>query len=306
MDDLRSVDLNLLVILDALLDEAHVTRAATRLGLSQPASSSALDRLRHLFGDRLLERGKGGMRPTPAAEALRPALKAALASIRDVLHAPMTDLATVRQTVRLVMADAPAAALVTELHRRLAVTAPNVTLVVLPWRGAAEAVGQLTRGEAELVASVLPPLDPVFFRQVALLQERYLVTMRRDHPAAARFDLDRWLAYPHLVVSGRGEVSTPLDAELAGRGLRRRVGAVIPSFLMVPPLLLGSDLIAMLPSTCVPRDGMGPLVAFPPPVAVDGFRLDLAWHSRKDQDVVVRHVAAEMTSMLQSMPPSLG
>ena len=131
------------------------------------------------------------------------------------------------------------------------------------------------------------------------------MAIRCDHPAAARFDLNRWLAYPHVVVSGRGEASTPLDAELAARGLFRRVGAVIPSFLMVPPLLLGSDLIAMLPSTCVPRDGMVPLVAFPPPVAVDGFRLDLAWHSRGDQDIVVRHVAAEMTSVLRSMPPSL-
>lgn len=304
MNDLRSVDLNLLVILDALLDEAHVTRAAARLGLSQPAASSALDRLRHLFKDRLLERRRGGMRPTPVAEALRPALKAALASIRAMLQASPPDLATVRQSVRLVMADALAAAVLVELHRRLAATAPGVTLAVLPWRGAAEAVGQLARGEVELVASVLPPLGPDFCR-VALLEERYVVAMRRGHPAAAAFGLHPWLAYPHVVVSGRGDAATPLDAELAARGLSRRVGAVVPSFLMVPPLLLGSDLIATLPGTCVPRrDGTSPLVVFPPPVAVDGFRLDLAWHSRRDRDAVVRHVAAEMAEALSvKLPP---
>lgn len=303
MNDLRTVDLNLLVVLDSLLDEAHVTRAATRLGLSQPAASSALDRLRALFGDALLERGRGGMRLTPAAEALRPPLKAALAAVRAVLHAPAPDLATVRQAVRLVMADTPAATIAAGLHARLAATAPGVTLVVLPWRGAAQALDQLARGEVELVASVLPPLDPAIFRRTALVEVHYLVAMRRGHPAAARFDLDRWLAYPHVVVSGRGEAVTPLDAELAARGLSRQVGIVVPSFLMVPPLLLGSDLIALLPSTCVPQDEAAPLIAFPPPVAAEGFRLDLAWHSRRDQDVVVCHVAGEIAAALQVKLP---
>lgn len=305
MNDLRSVDLNLLVVLDALLDEAHVTRAAARLGLSQPAASNALDRLRHLFGDALLERGRGGMRLTPAAEALRGPLKAALASVEAVLRPSAEDPATVRRTVRLVVADALAGA-VAGLHARLCATAPGVALAVLPWRGAAEAVGQLARGEAELVASVLPPLDPALFRRTTLLQERYLVAMRRDHPAAARFDLDSWLAHPHLVVSGRGEAATPLDAELAARGLSRRVGVVVPSFLMVPPLLLGSDLIAMVPRACVPRGETAPLAAFPPPIPVDGFCLHLAWHSRREGDVAVRHVAGELAAVLRSRPEPPG
>ena len=203
MNDLRSVDLNLLVILEALLEEAHVTRAAARLRLSQPATSSALDRLRHLFNDPLLERGRGGMRLTPAAEALRPLLATALAAVRTALNGAASDLATVQQVVRLVIADAPAAAMLAGLHRRLSATAPGVTIAVLPWRGAADAVAQLARGEADLVASVLPPLDPAF-RQTALLNERYVVAMRRGHPAAARFGLDQWLAFPHVVVSGRG------------------------------------------------------------------------------------------------------
>jgi DNA-binding transcriptional LysR family regulator len=302
MNDLRSVDLNLLVVLDALLAEAHVTRAACRLGLSQPATSNALDRLRHLFGDPLLERGgRGGMRLTPAAEALRQPLRAVLASVRTVLDAPGRDLATVRQTVRLLMADAPATALAVALHAHLARTAPGVTLAVLPWRGAEDAVGQLTRGEADLVASVLPQLEPPL-RQVALLEERYRVAMRRDHPAAERFDFDRWLAHPHVVVSGRGLTATPLDALLAARGLSRRVAVAVPSFLMVPPLLLGSDLIAMLPSRCIPQDLAMPLATHPPPLPVDGFRLDLAWHDRRGADPVVQHVVGAMVDALRPKP----
>lgn len=298
MNDLRSVDLNLLVVLDALLAEAHVTRAARRLGLSQPAASNALDRLRHLLGDPLLERGRGGLRLTPAAEALRQPLRSALAAVRTVLAAPGRDLATARQTVRLLMADAPATALAVALHARLARTAPGVTLAVLPWRGAEDAVDQLTRGEADLVASVLPPLDPPL-RRMALLEERYSVAMRRDHPAAEGFDLDRWLAHPHVVVSGRGLATTPLDALLAARGLSRRVGIVVPSFLMVPPLLLGSDLIAMLPSRCIPDGSATSLATRPPPMPVEGFRLDLAWHDRRDEDLVVRHVAGAMVEALR-------
>ena len=297
MNELRSVDLNLLVILDALLDEAHVTRAASRLGLSQPAASSALDRLRHLYGDPLLVRGKGTMRLTRAAEALRAPVKAILASVVATLNASKTELADIRRTVRLVMADNPAVTVVADLHQRLSTTAPGVDLVILPWRGAAESIAQLTRGEAELVVSVLPQLDAAF-RQTILFEERYHVVMRRGHPASARFDLAQWLSHPHLVVSGRGEATTPLDAELAARGLSRRVGVVVPSFLMAPPLLLSSNLVALLPSRCIADFEPTALLTFEPPIEIDDFRLYLAWHSRSDEDVVVRHVAATIAAAL--------
>jgi DNA-binding transcriptional LysR family regulator len=115
------------------------------------------------------------------------------------------------------MADAPATALVPRLHARLARTAPGVVLAVLPWEGAENALTQLLHGEADLGASVLPPLDPPL-HQRKLLEDDYRVVMRHDHPAAAEFDLRRWLAYPHVVVSGRGVSRTPLDAMLAARG----------------------------------------------------------------------------------------
>jgi DNA-binding transcriptional LysR family regulator len=105
--NLRSVDLNLLVVLDALLDEAHVTRAAERLGLSQPAASAALDRCRHLFGDPLLERGRGLMRLTPRAEALREPIRSVLSQAEAVLGAPQTPLSEIRQVVRVVMSEWP-------------------------------------------------------------------------------------------------------------------------------------------------------------------------------------------------------
>lgn len=299
--NLRSVDLNLLVVLDVLLDEAHVSRAAERLGLSQPAASSALDRCRHLFSDPLLTRGRGGMRLTPRAEALRGPLKTLLAQTAYVLDPPEPDLATLRQTVRIVMSDFPASVVAGAMHRRLSQTAPGIDLVIEPWVGAGAAREALDRGAADLAVSVFPEPDQSLHRET-LLQESYLVMMRKGHAAAAGFSLASWLAHPHVLVSGRGQTRGALDEALAARGLSRRVGIVVPSFLMVPPLLEDTDLIALLPSRCVPAGAEARFAVFEPPVAVEGFPLHLAWHSRRDRDAGVRHVAAVVRALLSDTP----
>lgn len=295
--NLRGVDLNLLVVLDALLDEAHVSRAAERLGLSQPAASSALDRCRHLFGDRLLERGKGGMQLSPKAEALRPRLKAVLAETALLIDPPAVDLRAIRQTVRILMADHPATSVIGPLHAQLARSAPGIDLVVQPWHGASAALDGLAKGTTDLAASVFPRADASFRREL-LLEEHYVVLMRRGHPAQEEFDLERWLAFPHVLVSGRGETRGALDDALATIGRERRVGLVVPSFLMVPPLIDGSDLIAMLPSRCLPEAAMDRFVALEPLIAVEGFPLHLAWHARRDADGAVQHVVGIIRALL--------
>jgi DNA-binding transcriptional LysR family regulator len=294
--NLRGIDLNLLVVLDALLQEAHVSRAAARLNLSQPATSSALDRCRQLFRDPLLERAGSRMRLTPKAEALRQPLRQVLQDMAAVLGAPDPPLSALRQTVRVVMADHPAIIAAPALHAALAGSAPGIDLVLLPWLGAAAALEALERGRADLAVSVFPMPGPDFRRE-ELLREDYRVVMRQDHPAAAGFGLGPWLAWPHVLVSASGTTQGALDEALARHGLRRRVGMVVPSFLMVPPLLAGSTLIAMLPSRCLPS-GAGWAV-FPPPLPVEGFPLHLAWHRRRDGDAGVRHVAALLREALR-------
>ncbi|WP_348529847.1 LysR substrate-binding domain-containing protein [Pseudomonas sp. Pc102] len=130
-----------------------------------------------------------------------------------------------------------------------------------------------------------------------LLHEEYVIALRSGHPAIAGFDLDSWLAYPHIITSGRGEARTPLDTELARLGRNRRVGLVVPSFGMVPDLLRGSDMIAMLPSRIVPADG--DLAVLPPPIPVSGFPLHLAWHRRREKDAALRHVARLLAGLLE-------
>lgn len=294
--NLRSLDLNLLVVLDALLDEAHVSRAADRLGLSQPAASAALQRCRHLFRDELLERGRGTMRLTPKAEALRAPLKSLLAGVVDLVDPPDLPLIEIRRTLRISMADYPALLIIAPLQRALQQSAPGIDIVVQPWHGADAARIRLAEGTVDLAISVFPPAEDELHRE-ELLVEHYVVAMREDHPAADNFDLDTWLRYPHILVSGRGDTRTPLDAELAGRQLSRRVGLVVPSFQIVPPLLRGSDMIAMLPSrVALAEDG---LVTFPPPIPIAGFSLHLAWHRRHATDTALRHIATVVASLLR-------
>jgi len=293
--NLRSFDLNLLVVLDALLEEAHVSRAAERLGLSQPATSAALQRCRHLFKDELLERGRGTMRLTPRAESLRAPLKSVLAGVSGLIEPPDIPLAEIRQTLRIAMADYPAVFVTAPLQRKLTQTAPGLSLVVQPWYGAEAAKAALVDGSSDIAISVFQEEDGHIQRE-KLLSEHYVVAMRPDHPAAAAFDLETWLAFPHILVSGRGDRRTRLDRELARLNRRRRVGLVVPTFQMVPGLLRGSDMIAMLPSRVL--TDAGDLRVFPPPLDVEGFSLHLAWHKRRARDPALRHVAGLLTALL--------
>ncbi|RGP36557.1 LysR substrate-binding domain-containing protein [Pseudotabrizicola alkalilacus] len=120
--------------------------------------------------------------------------------------------------------------------------------------------------------------------------------MRLGHPAIEGFGLDRWLAFPHILVSGKGETRSPFDSELARIGRSRRIGLVVPSFIMVPGLLQETNMIAMLPSRLV---AVRPdQISLPLPIPVAGFPLHLGWHRRRTKDKGLRHVAGLLAQLL--------
>lgn len=301
--NLRSIDLNLLVVLDALLDEAHVSRAAHRLNLSQPAVSNALQRCRDLFDDPLLERGRGIMHRTTRAEALRGPLKSILAELHHLVDPPETPLVALRQTVRLTMADDPAFLIAGPLLAALQDTAPGITLIFQPWNGGDAAARDLLSGDTDIAVSVFEnQIDGI--EQTTLLHETYVVAMRHDHPAAKQFDLDAWLDFPHVVMSGRGEIQAPLDAQLGALGLTRHVGAVVPSFQLVPSLLVNTNHIAMVPKHGFDLNTHPLLISFDPPLDVSGFPVHLASHTRQSNDRGVQHVIAEIRQIfIQDIDP---
>lgn len=287
--NLRGIDLNLLVILDALLDEAHVSRAAHRLNMSQPAVSSALQRCRDLFGDPLLERGHGGMTRTILAQSLRAPLRSILSEVDSLLDRGDVPLDRIERVVRITTADDPAALLACPLIGEISRTAPGITIVFKPWQGQEAVTREILDGATDIAIAVLDrEIENVEIRK--LIDVDYVVAMRRDHPAADAFTLDTWLAWPHVVVSGRGDLRTPLDAQLAASGRRRRVGLTVSSFQLVPRVLAETDLIAMLPRQSVATQAEFDLMLQQPPVPVDGFPLHLAWHARQNHDTAVQHV----------------
>jgi DNA-binding transcriptional LysR family regulator len=289
--NLRALDLNLLVVLDALLSERHVTRAGKRLGLSQPATSNALERLRRMFDDPLLQRTPTGLELTPRARALREPLAGLLRGVSSLVSPSTVELASIEQTVRLSVADYGVSAFVGPLLASIARRAPGIELVCLPWSGADDAHAAIEAGSLDLALSVLAP-SSLRFRP--LLHETYVVAMRERHPAG-KLTLARWLAYPHIVVSGRGSPVGPLDAVLAEHGQRRRVGVVVPNFLAVPSLLAQSDLIALVPERLA-RLSRG-IVWSKPPLPVPGFDVALVWHPRSDADPALAFVRDELARL---------
>jgi DNA-binding transcriptional LysR family regulator len=246
--NLAAIDLNLLVALEALLEEVHVGRAARRVGLSQPAMSHALNRLRELFGDPLLVREGAAMQPTSRAAALRPPLTAALDGARQLL-APATFVAAqAARTFRLMMPDVVVDLLLTPLVAHLAAKAPGLRLEVVPWQSPSAAGAEISRSVDFVVA--VRELTPLFrgFHRERLYEDRDALAVRHDRPGAARLSrLAGFLAARHVAVVPRGAERDLIDTWLASLGHARQLALITPSYLQALHVAAGTDLVAFAP-----------------------------------------------------------
>lgn len=264
---LVDLDLNLLLVLHVILEERSVSRAAVRLGRTQSATSRALARLRQALGDPLLVRTGRGMRPTPRAEALAPALSAALAGLAEV-RSLGGSFAPARSTRRFAIAGPDALAPV--LHAVWAVLreeAPGCGLRLLP-PPASPAAGVLGGG-AELVLG--PDLAPgAELRRQRLGTVRWRTVLRADHPLlAGPWTLKRWCAWPHVQVQLGTAGASLVDRVLGAGGAAREVLAAVPGMLPALHLVARTDLIATVPEALARpvAAGLG-LVFREPPLAL--------------------------------------
>ena len=283
MNNLRRIDLNLLVILDALLSEQHVTRAAERLHLSQPAVSHALARLRDLLGDPLLVRAGAGLVPTPRALELVVPLAAALAQVQALLAPNAFDPATTQRTFRLAMSDYGAAIVLPGLIRTLRREAPGIDLQIS--HGSRESMLEgVLNGDIDVAAGVFPEM-PHELRSTPLFEEHYACLVDRNSlPADGGLDLPTYLARPHVLLEMRGSGTPEIERALTALRERRRVAISLPHWSVAPELIRGTDLILTVASRGLRDIDESLLVVVPPPFHIPSFTCVLAWHKRRRGD----------------------
>jgi DNA-binding transcriptional LysR family regulator len=247
--NLSALDLNLLVALDALLLETSVSRAARRIGLSQPAASHALQRLRDMLGDPLLVRVGARMELTPRAQALRGPLAQALDQVRGLFVPDGFDALSSERSFRLMMPDLAVELLVPPLMEKVASIAPNVRLDVVPWRGPAIMTAEFAR-TIDLVISIGNAFKG-FHRQV-LYTDRDALAVRHGHPVGSKLGRrDAFLNARHIAVVIRGRNVDLIDDWLRPKGIERRIALVVPGYIEALHIVARTDLVAFVPNRLI-------------------------------------------------------
>jgi DNA-binding transcriptional LysR family regulator len=306
--DLAGVDLNLLVVFDALMAERHVTRAGERIGLSQPAVSASLKRLRHLLKDDLFIRRSDEMQPTRKAQELAVPLRQALTQIQAALEPQSFDPAVSQRLFKLATNDFAASILLPSLGARLSREAPGIDLRVIY---ADDSLGMKLLDEDTIDIAIAPfeQYDLQFERKHLLEPAGFLCVMRKGHPLEGQpLTLETFAEAPQLLISRTGDASGFVDEILAEVGLKRRVAFTVPSFLLAPIVLAQTDYIAVLPRQMVEMfKQMLDLVAYEPPFPQRKFPLGMLWHQRLSKDpghLWLRNTLAEVASSIEKPQPS--
>jgi DNA-binding transcriptional LysR family regulator len=282
--NLRRLDLNLLVIFDALMAERNVTRAAHRIALSQPAFSNALSRLRHHLKDELFIRGPDGMLPTPRALELAPQIHAVLAALEAALDPQHFEPHSAERTFTIDTNDYMVSTAMPVLMARLAELAPGIDVRVLPPAG--KAFERLDAREADFALGTYGEIPERF--GVAIIDDNdFSCAMREGHALArGRFDLKRYAEARHLLITPRGDPSGFVDEALARHGLTRRIALTVNHFTVVPSIIASTDLITTIPKRIA--DQYAPLYRLklrPSPVETprNYAHIQLLWHKRLGQ-----------------------
>jgi DNA-binding transcriptional LysR family regulator len=277
--NIAGIDLNLLIVFDALMLEQNVTRAGERLGLSQPATSNALARLRRLTADDLFIRTATGLRPTPRAISLAQQLRPALQQIQGaLLEKAVFDPLQSDRVFALGMSDYGEFALLPKLMSMMQVMAPQISFQIRSG-DRQKLLELLDQGEIDLAWGVFPEKIS-WHRQQLIFSESYVCVCRQNHPTIhTTLSLEQYLQGSHLLVSVKEDRFGRVDKLLAERSLKRHIALSTPHFLTVPLILSQTNLIATLArrialTYAAPQQ----LQILPLPLELEGFDVYMRWH----------------------------
>jgi DNA-binding transcriptional LysR family regulator len=310
--DFHGIDLNLLVAFDALMNERNVTRAATQVGVSQPAMSAALSRLRTLLGDPLFQRSGTGLVPTARARDLASPVAAALRQIEAaMISQPVFQPETASMTFRLGLQDYPTLILLPALLAALERTVPGIALNVLAFNDRDAAVDLLDDGAIDVAIGVLPAHTDARILTRPLLRDEFVTIVSADHPAAGRpLDLNAYLDLRHVLVSPEGQLHGLVDQALAQQGRQRKLALTVPHIFAVPDVVARTGMAATILKRVAQHSQAGHrLVLLPPPLPLPEIDFHQIWHRRGDSHPAqrwFREFIAQQAAALQSPSGSKG
>ena len=298
MEKLATIDLNLLVVFDLLYQEQNTQRVALRLGITQPAVSHALKRLRHLLEDELFERTSQGLQPTPRASRLHPGIADALARMNDTLNlCDDFNPAKSERTFHINMTDIGEIVFLPRLLQHLSQQAPGISINTVRSHHN-DLKHEMEEGEIDLAVGLIPQLGAGFYQQ-RLFVQRYVCLMREDHPLAeGNFSIEDFRAAHHAVVVARGTGHGIIEEQLAHAGVTRPVRLTLPHFAAVPYIVSSSDLVVTVTSKLAEAtQARFGLAVREHPLAFPEIPINLFWHRRFHQDPGNRWLRGLMFTM---------
>lgn len=313
-----TLDLNLLRVFDAVMTEQNLTRASHRLAMTQPAVSNALRRLRDALGDELLIRTAHGVKPTPRAENLWPAVRRALTELEEAITPEQRfDIATAQMTFRMAMADATAALWLPALVRSIEREAPGLTMRMVPLT-TREPRPMLLRGDIDLAVGFFPgvvaqlaggqgtQVSPI--RHEQLYSGQYVCVMRKNHPLAKHdLTVDGYCSANHLLVSFSGRAHGLVDEALAQIGRERRILLTVNQFFTAGRVVATSDLITVLPRHLIASTGItGALIVKELPFAMPSMNIDMLWHERDTRNPAHKWLRAHLSGTTRESLDKIG
>jgi DNA-binding transcriptional LysR family regulator len=295
-----TIDLNLLIVFDLLMQERNLTRAGRRIGLSQPATSHALARLRQILHDELFIRTPEGMEPTSRSEQMAVPVRDALRMLSLTLEPESFDPATSARGFTLAVNNYAARALVPALARNVSEVAPRVSLDVRPL-GLLDVLGQLDAGGIDVALGTLVD-GGERFKCVRIMDDDYVAVLDGAHPAAERsaLSVETVAEIPHIVITSSGDDTSFIDEALEQRGLTRKIATRVP-FLSVVLMLVGSDRLAVVPRRVAnDLERICPLPVRELPFASPRIALSMIWHRRLDNHDAQRWLRDMVKASTQS------